>query len=152
MAKKKIVGEVPAETPEMEDESQYDEGAVDTGEVETKAKGAPRARKWNYGIVPEATIYVVESAASPKGTVEGFNFLTENDGTTVENFSANVDDWRHQLRVMLRGKAAVIIGANGEQYPKEFDHEAAAAAREAKAALKKAKAEAEAEAGEEVEA
>ena len=148
MGKKKIVGEVPAETPENEE---YAGDAVDTsaeGEVEGKVKGAPRARKWNYGIQPEATISLAEGVESPKGTVGGFNYLAENGGSaTVQDFGANVEEWRHQLRVMLRGKAAFITGVDGQTYPQEFDHEAAAALREAKAAAKKAKAEAE-EAGE----
>ena len=144
------VGEVPAETPEGE--TQYDEGAVDTPATEGKAKGAPRARKWNYGIVMESTVSAVEGAAAPKGAVEGFNYIAEASGScTVQDFSANVDDWRHALRVLMRGKAAIITDAAGNTYPQEYDHVGAAALREAKAAAKKAKESAAAEEPAEVE-
>ena len=142
------VGEVPAETPEGE----YTEGAVDTPAAEGKAKGAPRARKWNYGIVMESTVSAVEGAAAPKGAVEGFNHIAEAEGScTVQDFSANVDDWRHALRVLMRGKAAIITDAAGNTYPQEYDHVGAAALREAKAAAKKAKESAAAEEPAEVE-
>ena len=142
------VGEVPAETPEGEIPN--GDGATDaaapTGEV--KAKGAPRARKWNYGIVMESTVSAVEGAAAPKGAVEGFNYIAEAGGScTVQDFSANVDDWRHALRVLMRGKAAIITDAAGNTYPQEYDHAAATTLREAKAAAKKAKESAEAAAG-----
>jgi len=152
MAKKKPaapVGEVPAETPEGD----ISEGAVDTpaeGGAAPKSKGAPRARKWNYGIVMEATVSLVADATAPKGAVDGFNALVDGD-LTVQEFSTSVDDWRHALRVLMRNKVAIITGVDGQTYPQEYDHAAAAALREARAAAKKAKEAAETEEPAEVE-
>jgi hypothetical protein len=148
----KKFGKAPAApTPPVEEvEVEVDEavtGEAEEGEGEEKVKGAPRARKWNYGITAEGIISRVAGVESgPKGCAEAFEATAKP--ITVEKFSETVDDWRHCLRVMMRGKY-VVIKNGGETYPQEYDHAAAAAAREAKAAAKAAK---EAEADEETEA
>lgn len=143
-------GEVEVEEVETPAETLKNAAAVGAEEVvegEEKVKGAPRARKWNYGITAEGVIKRVAGVeGGPKGCADAFEATAKP--ITVEAFSEAVEDWRHCLRVMMRGKYVTITGADGEVYPQEYDHEAAAAAREAKAA---AKAEREAAEAEEVE-
>ena len=135
----------PVEEVEVED---VEEAEVVETEGEEKVKGAPRARKWNYGITAEGVISRVAGVESgPKGCADAFEATAKP--ITVEKFSETVDDWRHCLRVMMRGKY-VVIKNGGEVYPQEYDHAAAAEAREARAAAKAEKEAAEAKA-EEVE-
>jgi hypothetical protein len=158
MAKKFAAKAAPApaavEPEEVEVEEVEGEAEVEgTEEVateeggEAKEKGAPRARKWNYGIKPESVISKVKDGKSPGSVADQFELITPK--MKVEDFMAAGGD-RHGLRVMMRAKA-IILTLDGAQYPVPYDHEAAAAAREERAAAKAAKAaEAEAEAEEEV--
>jgi hypothetical protein len=132
----------PAEEVEVE-EAEVVSGDEEATEGEEKVKGAPRARKWNYGITAEGIISRVAGVESgPKGCADAFDATAKP--ITVEKFAETVDDWRHCLRVMMRGKY-VVIKNGGEVYPQEYDHAAAAEAREARAAAKAEREAAEAE-------
>lgn len=130
----------PAPVAEVED------AEVEEEEGEEKAKGAPRARKWNYGIQPEAKIFRMKGAECPKGVAAQWGYATS--GSTVQAFYEAGGD-RHGLRVMMRGKAIVLKSAAG-QFPQAYDHAAAAEAAAARAA-KRAAAKAAEEDAEDVE-
>lgn len=144
IAKSKKVG-VPAVKGKPAPVAEVEEAEVEEAEVgEEKAKGAPRARKWNYGIQPEAKIFRMKGAECPKGVAAQWGYATS--GSTVQAFYEAGGD-RHGLRVMMRGKAIVLKSAAG-QFPQAYDHEAAAEAAAARAAARAAKAAAEAAAAE----
>jgi len=134
-----------APTPPVEEVEVEEAEVVETeaAEGEEKVKGAPRARKWNYGITAEGVISRVAGVESgPKGCADAFDATVKP--ISVEKFAETVDDWRHCLRVMMRGEY-VVIKNGGEVYPQEYDHAAAAEAREARAAAKAEREAAEAE-------
>jgi len=82
---------------------------------ESKGTGAPRPRNLDYGIKPEAIIKLVVEETPRKGR-DYKNINLVEDGMTVEAFFAK-GGTRHDLRVLSRGKAITIVGANGVVYP-----------------------------------
>lgn len=149
IAKSKKVGipakkAAPAEAEEVEEDAEEE---LESGSGKGKGSNAPRARKWNYGITPEAKIFRMKGAESPKGVVEQWPFAIS--GSTVQAFYDAGGD-RHGLRVMMRNKAIVLKSAAG-QFPQPYDHAAAAEAAQARAAAKAAKAAEEAAAAEDEE-
>jgi hypothetical protein len=119
---------------------------VSDDEEAAPTKGAPRARKWNYGISTGGMIHRVAGVeGEPKGCQDAYEATVKP--ISVEKFSETVEDWRHCLRVMMRGKYVVIKSGN-QVFPQPYDHEAAAAAKAERAAAKAA-AKAEAEEGDE---
>jgi hypothetical protein len=109
--------------------------------AEGKTTGAPRARKWNYGIYPDSVITVVADDA-PKGAGEAWE-VVDDDMTVAEFQEAMGASYRHDLRVMMRA-GSITLETNGQTYPQAYDAEAAEAARKAKAKAKAKKAAEEA--------
>lgn len=85
-------------------------------------KGAPRPRKWNYGIAPENKVAIVplaKDAEEPKlkaGEAEGYALAKK--GCTVEQFIAASD--RGILRRLSRKGLVNVIGTDGTKYPIEY--------------------------------
>jgi hypothetical protein len=141
-----VVEEADVEEVEVETEAAPKKKAKGNGAE--KPKGAPRARKYQYGPIgtnSEAKIMMVKDAVSPKGVADQAAYI--KSGMTVAAFFAAGGD-RHGLRVMMRGKF-IVVRAGDQQYPQTYDHVAAEAARKAREAAKAAK---EAAADEEEEA
>ncbi len=83
-----------------------------------KAKGAPRPRKWDYGITPEAKITPLVEEANVKRDIQK-DWERVGKGTTCEKFFA-AGGTRHGLRVMSRRKLIQITHADGSTFPKEY--------------------------------
>ena len=85
-------------------------------------KGAPRPRKWNYGIANENTVQIVartEEEGEPKlkaGESEGYAMAAK--GCTVEGFLAGSD--RGILRRLSRKGLVNVVGTDGTVYPIEY--------------------------------
>ena len=85
-------------------------------------KGAPRPRKWNYGIAGEHTVSVAkrtEEEGEPKlkaGESEGYAMAAK--GCTVDEFLAGSD--RGILRRLSRKGLVNVVGVDGTVYPIEY--------------------------------
>ena len=80
-----------------------------------KEKGAPRARKWEYGITDEARIVRLAEVASVKRDIQVQFGYTEGD-PTVADFKKKGGN-RHGLRVMMRRKLIKLVHADGKEFP-----------------------------------
>jgi len=83
--------------------------------AEKKEKGAPRARKWEYGITDEARVVRLVEVASVKRDIQVQFGHTEGDPTVAE-FKKRGGN-RHGLRVMMRRKLIKLVHADGTEYP-----------------------------------
>lgn len=104
--------------------------------------GAPRPRKHEYGIKPDATVRVVEAqaeAAKRAGVATAFEYAKGNP--TVEQFYAKGGN-RHDLRVMSRRGLIQIVWATGEVFPQAAVAKAPEAPKASDAATPPAAAEA----------
>jgi len=82
-----------------------------------KGSNAPRPRKWDYGIAPEAQIVRLEESPSVKRDVAEEWAHTE-DSPTCALFMER-GGTRHGLRVMSRRKLIKIVNG-GKDYPIEY--------------------------------
>ena len=90
-----------------------------TSEAKDKtAKGAPRPRKWDYGIILEAKIMPLVEEANVKRDIQK-DWERVGKGTTCEKFFA-AGGTRHGLRVMSRRKLISIVHADGSKFPVEY--------------------------------
>lgn len=80
-----------------------------------KGSGAPRPRKFEYGIAPDSTIARLADEPNVKRDVKGEWEYTEGNPTCAVFFTRG--GTRHGLRVMSRRKLITITGADGKQYP-----------------------------------
>ena len=91
-------------------------------EKATGEKGAPRPRKWDYGIVPENKVSAkprTEEEGEPKlkaKEAEGYEMAKK--GCTVEQFLK--DGERAILRRLSRKGLINITAADGTVYPKDY--------------------------------
>lgn len=84
---------------------------------ESAGAGAPRPRKHEYGIKPDAIVKRAEAgadAAKRAGVAAAYEFTDGNP--TVEAFYAKGGD-RHDLRVMSRRGLITIVWPTGEVFP-----------------------------------
>ena len=85
-------------------------------------KGAPRPRKWNYGIQGENKVQVAPRTAEegePKlkaGEAEGYAMAAK--GCTVEQFLTGSD--RGILRRLSRKGLINVVGTDGTKFPIEY--------------------------------
>ena len=85
----------------------------------TGDKGAPRPRKFDYGIQGENTVKVVDAKAEPKlKAQEAEGYATAQKGCTVEAFLKAHD--RGILRRLSRKGLINVVGKDGTVYPKEY--------------------------------
>lgn len=101
------------------------EGAAqEASEAIEKAKGAPRPRKWDYGITDEATIKRVAESPRVAKDIEVAWANTEGDPTVAAYFELygadKRTDARHGLRVMARRGLIKLVHADGTEYPKDY--------------------------------
>lgn len=86
------------------------------------AKGAPRPRKFDYGIQGENTVSVVartEEEGEPKlKAKEAEGYEIAKTGPTVEKFLASSE--RAILRRLSRKGLIAITGTDGTAYPREY--------------------------------
>jgi hypothetical protein len=122
------------------EEEDEEEAATPKAAKEKKPKGAPRARKWNYGIQLTSKIIRTKDAVPPKSVAEQFPYTAGNP--TVAKFKELGGDG-HGLRVMMRA-GTITLNTAGETYPKPWDAAAYAAQQKVKADAAKAKAAAKA--------
>lgn len=106
--------EAPAGTEEQS------AGAATEGK---KGSSAPRARKWDYGIKPEAKVVRLVETANVKRDIQAQFTHTEGDPTVAEFYERGGD--RHGLRVMSRRKLIGIhhLDAEGNvvaKFPTEY--------------------------------
>lgn len=97
-------------------------GSAEGGEGEAKATGAPRPRKWDYGITDEAQIVRKAEAPSVRKDIEVAWAVTEGN-PTVAAFMAQFEDKsdaRHCLRVMSRRELIKIVGTDGTEFPRPY--------------------------------
>jgi hypothetical protein len=81
-------------------------------------KGAPRPRKWDYGILPEAQIVrQAEDASVKKDIAEAWGYTDDNP--TVEEYTKRGGD-RHGLRVLSRRGLIKIVHPDGTEFPREY--------------------------------
>lgn len=82
---------------------------TDTTAAEGTKKGssAPRARKWDYGITPEARVTRLVEAATAKRDIAAQFAHTEGNPTVAEFYTKGGD--RHGLRVMMRRKLISLV-------------------------------------------
>jgi len=118
----KVVEEVEEEVEEdvedeVEDEIEAEEKPAKRKKKATEAKGAPRARKWNYGIQDDSVISRVKDGECPSSVEEQWDYA--KTGTTVAAFTKAGGD-RHGLRVMMRA-GAIKLKTDGETYPQAWD-------------------------------
>jgi hypothetical protein len=89
---------------------------------ESAGAGAPRPRKHEYGIKPDALVVAVAEqaeAAKRAGVAKAYEFTKANDDgspITVEAFYARGGN-RHDLRVMSRRGLIKIKWTTGEEFP-----------------------------------
>lgn len=84
---------------------------------ESAGAGAPRPRKHEYGIKPDAVVKVVpEQAEAAKRAGVAVAFEHAKGDPTVEAFYAKGGD-RHDLRVMSRRGLIKIVWPTGEEFP-----------------------------------
>lgn len=90
------------------------------GEASTKkGSNAPRARKWDYGIKPEARVTRLVEAANVKRDIQVQFTHTEGDPTVAEFMSRGGD--RHGLRVMMRRKLIKLVHEDtGAEFPVSY--------------------------------
>lgn len=81
-------------------------------------KGAPRARKWEYGITDEARIVRLAEVANVKRDVAAQFAHTEGD-PNVATFKQRGGN-RHGLRVMMRRKLIKLVHADGKEFPQQY--------------------------------
>ena len=105
MAKADAVAETPKTTSEAKDK---------------KAKGAPRPRKWDYGITGEAKIVIVAEGEPnvKRDILKDWEKLGKGNITCDAFFAAGGS--RHGLRVMSRRKLIQVVHADGKRYPIEY--------------------------------
>jgi hypothetical protein len=107
--------EVEAEAPAVDTPTVGDvvaEGAAGKG------TGAPRPRKWDYGIIPEAQIVRQAAEASVKKEVaEAWGYTDDNP--TVAEYTKRGGD-RHGLRVLSRRGLIKIVHPDGTEFPREY--------------------------------
>lgn len=108
-----------AQTPEVAATAEVPEGEVVAEEKSNgKGSGAPRPRKWEYGIIPEAKIVRQADTASVKKEVaEAWACTDENP--TVEAYTKLGGD-RHGLRVLSRRGLIKIVHPDGTEFPQPF--------------------------------
>jgi len=109
--------EADAATTEVQANAETPTGD-NAAEGEGKATGAPRPRKWDYGIIPEAKIVPQAETASVKKEVAEAWALVD-DSPTVEEYTKRGGD-RHGLRVLSRRGLIKIIHADGNEFPKAY--------------------------------
>jgi hypothetical protein len=116
--------EAQAETAETQAAGAEGAAAAEAGEAIEKAKGAPRPRKWDYGIVNEATIKRAAENPRVAKDIEVAWGHTEGDPTVEAYFTAYGDDKRqdarHGLRVMARRGLIKIVHADGNEFPRDY--------------------------------
>ena len=99
--------------------------AVETATEEAieKAKGAPRPRKWEYGITDEAQVVRVAEAPTVRKDIEAAWAATLENPTVAEYMAqfANKSDGRHGLRVMSRRGLIKIVHADGSKFPRQYE-------------------------------
>lgn len=120
-SKKSKKHEAEAVTGEVRANEEVAAGEADAA-VE-KAKGAPRPRRWDYGITDEATIErVAENPPVRKDIAEAW-VLTEGKPSVADFMAgfASKTDARHCLRVMSRRKLIQIKHADGSVYPVAYE-------------------------------
>ena len=83
-----------------------------------KGTGAPRARKYEYGITDAAKISRLVDTASVKRDIQSQFALTEGN-PTVASFKAKGGN-RHGLRVMMRRKLIELVHADGKKFPQAY--------------------------------
>lgn len=91
------------------------EGGDTAAEATPKVKGAPRPRKYDYGITADAQVVRLAEAPSVKRDIAVSWDATEGN-PTVEVFMALGGD-RHGLRVMMRRKLVKLVHEDGSEYP-----------------------------------
>ncbi len=121
-AKTEAKGEKPANTK-----------STDNAE---KGSNAPRPRKWDYGIIPEATIVRLKDDEKVKGVTQDAWDMTKGNKTTVAKFMEKGN--RHDLRVLSRNGCINIVHADGTKYPQKYVAPAPKPKTEKKAASKAA--------------
>jgi hypothetical protein len=85
----------------------------------TGEKGAPRPRKFDYGIQGENKVSVADAKAEPKlKAQEAEGYATAQKGCTVEAFLKAHD--RGILRRLSRKGLVTVTGTDGTVYPKEY--------------------------------
>lgn len=97
------------------------DGSAPTAEG-TGDKGAPRPRKWNYGIVAEHKVQIVPLAKDATEPVlkagEAAGYALAQKGCTVEQFVKDSD--RGILRRLSRKGLVNVIGTDGTKYPIDY--------------------------------
>lgn len=84
---------------------------------ESAGAGAPRPRKHEYGIKPDAKVQIVpETAEAAKRAGVAAAYEHAKGDPTVEQFYAKGGN-RHDLRVMSRRGLVKIVWATGETFP-----------------------------------
>jgi hypothetical protein len=116
--KSKKAKKFEAEAATTEVQANSEANGEQQADGEGKATGAPRPRKWDYGIIPEAQIVPqTETAAVKKEVAEAWALV--DDSPTVEEYTKRGGD-RHGLRVLSRRGLIKIIHADGNEFPKAY--------------------------------
>lgn len=101
-----------------------DAAAVEATEAIEKAKGAPRPRKWDYGITDEAQIVRVAENPRVAKDIEVAWSNTEDNPTVAVYFELYGEDSRtdarHGLRVMSRRGLIKLVHADGQEFPRTY--------------------------------
>lgn len=107
MAKKDKAKKHEAEsTQRVEAQAGDGEAQATEGASTKKGSNAPRARKFDYGIKPEAKVVRLVETANVKRDIQAQFTHTEGDPTVAEFYAKGGD--RHGLRVMSRRKLIKI--------------------------------------------
>lgn len=111
-------------------EVEADKPVVDTpetGEVTAevaagKGNGAPRPRKWDYGIIPDAQIIRLKDEASVKKDIAEAWAATHDNPTVADYMKdfASSTDARHGLRVLSRRELIKIVHPDGSEFPRQY--------------------------------
>jgi|2_EtaG_2_1085320.scaffolds.fasta_scaffold12268_2 hypothetical protein len=83
--------------------------------LEPKDKGAPRPRKWDYGITPEAKILCQKETPNVKREVQADWEIAQKSKTYADYAKAGGS--RHGIRVMSRRGLIKLVHADGKEYP-----------------------------------
>jgi hypothetical protein len=116
--KSKKAKKFEAEAATTEVQANSEANGEQQAEGEGKATGAPRPRKWDYGIIDDATIVPQAETASVKKEVAEAWALVD-DKPTVHEFMKRGGD-RHGLRVLSRRGLIKIVHPDGTEFPRPY--------------------------------